>query len=337
MISFQCTTFGAITGSYKKKANVIFRNDLSQPLNKLFCNQERQITTKDAWQNQVFDSQIDVQMVSSTESGPIDISKLRKAALKIAKAKYHNSIAAGMCDSKRGWVATMPAAGPILHKMKNSIELDTSTMNRYCSYWRVDFASASGSTPRRLFPKNSKKIKKWLNIDTRLLGNGVISTTCRPRKPKWIGTTMWFMLPINRGPGKIPFHSMLISAPDEPEALLSWINAVRQKHDLSPLDSKHAGLNWAGQQLAASRSIRHNRNHIKKVSQLLKEQRGQFIGENRVIGANNLEKAWLLWVSPRHRSLLLSKKPSHIAVGYELINQKKLSVVIFAKFFTNNY
>ena len=313
---------------------VSFRRDLFMSFDKLLCGDtEKKVAGLEAappasrlWRHGIFDAGARVYLL-----GPKGASQqLEKAAQSMARKNYHKGYSFGKCAKNRYWIVTTPS--PIAFKQEGEImRLKAQDLHSYCKWFRIDYAHAQYGRPRKLFKSKDQKVEKSLLINTTLLERGSLSITCKPKKPTWLGPVLWSLAPVKKGPLEKAFLAGSVEQ-KAPKALENWINLVRVNTDLGPLSSTEAFSHITKPLISKNLSIRHHRKDIRKVSREIKKQKGRFLGENRVKADSFEEAAWLLWNSPRHRSLLLHSKATHLATMAKRVKSERLSVMVFAKF-----
>lgn len=287
------------------------------------------------WKNGIYDAQIEGQTLQSQEHQNIPLAKLTKASRLLADRHYHHGYSSGFCPNGKAWVVTTPGARA-LHKMnEKAYQLDTKEVATYCREFYLDFAPAEKGPPRKLnLPEDFDGSQK-LTITTDLLESGVISLTCLPKENHWQGPVVWYLAPVKKGPRKFVPHTKLLTAQNNlknPSSnMLQWVNAIRADEKLPPLQELPTTYTKPLKNLVASRSIVHDRLLLKDVQKQLKVRSATFLGENRVKGRQTTDMAWLLWNSPRHRSLLLNEKATHISTQLTPAGSEKLMVIALAK------
>ena len=308
------------------------RSDLRAPLSELICIDSNQSSpdTRSLWSKRVFDAGVLLYVLNADPSNPNNEENLESMGRSLAAEVSHKGYIFGSCNPSKMWVATTPAPFPLLNS-PTKVRINPKKMDHYCSWFRIDYAHARHGKPRRLFKSNKTKKPVVISADTSLLERGTLSVTCKPRKPSWIGPVLWSLSPVKQGPLDSPI--LFKDLTPQKESLNSWVNKVRLEMGLSALSHSDKKFKSLAETLVTNNdSIHHNRNDIRELSKKLKHAEGKFLGENRVQARSNEEAAWLLWNSPRHRSLLLHKKATHFSTLGKKMNSKKLSVMVFAKF-----
>lgn len=138
--------------------------------------------------------------------------------------------------------------------------------------------------------------------------DGLVTVTCshdRAGSPDAArqGPELWYSVPSGKGPA--PMNPV-------PGSLFAWINEARKLenlHPLSPIRLRHAP------DLSKAQTSLHDRKKLREIAALARnQQKLSLVGEDRVIARSTEDAAWLLWNSPRHRDLLLSKDARSIMV-----------------------
>jgi hypothetical protein len=321
--------FGAVSAS-----GLTLRSDLDAPLSKLICSKKASAPppTSELWKHGIFDAGAHVYILSATKKAPNSLSNLEPMAKSFADESHHLGYTFGSCSKFRHWVATTPSPMNLSQKA-GVFRLSARRVRSYCQWFRIDYAHAKHGKPRRLFKSKKGVSTKNIAINTGLLERGSLSVTCKPRHPKWLGPVLWSLQPVKEGPLDKPLLTQQLSMKKRDGALHTWINRVRQDMGLNTLDTASKPFAEITKPLISQNlSIQHHRGDIRKVSKGIKEQNGKFLGENRVQAKSFEEAAWLLWNSPRHRSLLLNSKATHLATLGKRLKSEELSVMVFAKF-----
>ncbi|MEZ4741027.1 MAG: hypothetical protein R3B45_01025 [Bdellovibrionota bacterium] len=246
-------------------------------------------------------------------------------AISLAKRHNHKGAAWGICSDGRGWTASIPSSTPLnLIKKTGKIELPIAALNKYCRDYLASFAPHDGGLSIDF--KQSEK-----SIDISKLGTGVFGLTCLPKIPRWQGPVVWYLRPIGHITNMhAPLNYLLKDKNDKnnSEHLSLWINAIRKKENLPPLIYGYEVVNRGADTLAIGGSIMHNRKMISSIKAGLQEGHVKFVGENRV-KANSLEAmAALLWNSPTHRNLLLSKEATHLGISMKTQDSELFAVLL---------
>lgn len=314
---------------FNTRPEILKREDLAATMKSVVCGQSAQPTTLEAWQKGVFDAQLEAQRLTPKKN--VTLEEVEKATRVIAERNNHYGLVGGKCDNGDYWSVTTPAPRPLVtQKTKDALVLNPADFRNYCTEVRVDYAAQDKGQPRKIFAAKDFSKDEAIQVNLSLLEDGVVSVTCHPRYPAWQGPVLWFMAPVKNGPGKDMPESQVLG--DEPAAdILAWVNAVRVKEKLAPLSNDHARVKWLSEQLLKNNTIRHNRKLMERADAALKKNRGKFVGENRVRAATPQEMAWLLWHSPRHRSLLLTKDATHLSVSVQAQKDETLAVLAFAR------
>lgn len=314
---------------YNTRPEILKRPDLAATMKDVVCGQSRQPTTLEAWQKGVFDAQMEAQRLTPKKN--VTLAEVEKATKLIAERNNHYGLVSGQCANGDFWSVTTPAPRPLVaQKSPDVLVLNPADFRHYCTEVRVDYAAHDRGLPRSIFSSKGLGEEEPIQVNLKLLGDGLVSVTCLPRYPAWQGPVLWFMTPVKNGPGSEVPESQVLDE-DPATDILAWVNAVRAKEKLPPLVSEHPRVKWLSEQLLKNATIRHNRKLMERADGVLKRNRGKFVGENRVRAATPQEMAWLLWNSPRHRSLILTKEATHLSVSVQAQQQETLAVLAFAR------
>jgi hypothetical protein len=313
------------------------RTDLSHKLGAIFCRNPGVMNMSGLWQAQIFDTQIEGQLLKIRPGTAVSPEQLQKAGEILASQHKHSGYSYGMCDSKTAWVATTPAPLPFAGQLpgKQEAEIDWGRMRNYCRLTRLDFAPARSGLPRNLETVGESKVSSSLKVSTSLLEDGTLAVTCYPKYAKGIGPELWYLIPVKNGPLATVPHANLLRAPQSRStgsALLGWINQVRGEYHLDKLTLNNQKLKKMKALQKMNRTVHHDEAQLQKVQAAIQVSGGLFVGENRVKGKNLAQMAWLLWNSPRHRELILSKKASSLMVDMVDLKDEQIAILTFAKY-----
>jgi uncharacterized protein YkwD len=143
---------------------------------------------------------------------------------------------------------------------------------------------------------------------------------------------MWYFAPIKTGPTSvIPLADRLYGKHDLSQNIIAWINAVRAEEGLKPFATNDRALNTHALALSNQTNLIHDRRELETIAKDLNLTGKTFLGENRFQGQSNLEIGWLLWNSPRHRALILSKKGTHMGVSARNTGDSRFGVLIVSQ------
>lgn len=310
------------------------RQDLAPFMTKLVCDEKETPDTKKAWEAGIYDAQVAAQSLKPKSGQTIKKEDIKKAASVLASRNNHYGLSQGQCPNGSFWVVTSPAPKPLTSPKDDTITIAAPDYRDYCDNVRVDFAAADKGQPRTILRQKSvaANTEEALQINTKLLPSGVISITCQPRYPAWQGPVLWYLVPVKEGASSQIPESQALQHESPITALQQWVNAVRKSEGLNTLADTHPRMQWLSEQLLKNSTIRHNRKLLEQAQKALKKNNARLVGENRVKAENLSQMAWLLWHSPQHRRLILSKEATHFSVASQQMKQEQLAVLVFGKF-----
>ncbi len=310
--------------------STFYRTDLKEAFNKIICSQGIQSPQyRSMWANEVYDAGVITYIIEIDGDPKNHKSAIEKEINSLLKKENHRGYAYGRCRNGRFWIATTPA--PVKLKRKGqAFEVRIKNLTPHCRDYRLDFAAAEFGFSRRVFNSKYTRPKASLLIDPTLLDSGALSFTCYPTG-KTYGAQAWYMIPAKDGPKKEPILKQSLMAPG-PSKLVNWINSVRSIHGLQPLDHGNKVIQKASQVLVANNTTtKHIKTNMRGIRHSLDQLGGRFLGENRVQSQSDMEAAWMLWNSPRHRHLLLLRKANNINIIKKKTRQSQLSVLVFSR------
>lgn len=309
------------------------RADLSTFMTKLVCDDQETLDTRKAWEAGIYDAQVAVQSLRPKVGQTVKKEDVKKAAQVLASRNNHYGLSQGQCPNQSFWVITSPAPKPLVPPKDDTITIAAQDYRDYCDNIRVDFAAADKGRPRTILTQKSvSSTTEALQVNTKLLPSGVVSITCQPRYPAWQGPVLWYLVPVKEGAAADIPESEALEHESPIVALQQWVNAVRKKEGLPPLTDNHPRMQWLSEQLLKNSTIRHNRKLLEQAKEALKKNNARLVGENRVKAQTIQQMVWLLWHSPRHRQLILSKEATHFSVASQRVKQEQLAILVFGKF-----
>lgn len=312
----------------------ILRSDLQKPFHKIICQQssEDPPAVTDLWKHGVYDAGAKVYILGSSKKERRTGNQLQSMALKFAGESHHLGYAFGKCHSTKLWIVTTPSPFQ-WNQSHDSLRIQSDDISTYCQWFRIDYANSKYGKPRKLFKGWGKDPSKPIIINTKLLEPGTISLTCEPHRPHWLGPMLWSLRPIKKPADATPKFDQNLDGMSRTTALHNWVNHTRAEMGLNPLSVVSQPIQAMTRSLISQNlSVMHHRDDIRKVSRDLKTKKGRFLGENRVQARTLKEATWLLWNSPRHRSLILNSKATHLSTMSKRLKSEELSVMVFAKF-----
>ncbi|NRA67852.1 MAG: hypothetical protein HRU19_25450 [Pseudobacteriovorax sp.] len=305
------------------------REDLQQTLGPIIC-QNSEHSVQAFWDNELFDARVQVhkfRLKSATKKH--NTEKLRNHAKQLAIRDGHKGFAFGVCDQRIVWIATTTFAESVLASKDGQLEVKLEPSFSTCRKVTIDYISYEDRRSRLIW-RSRMPIESNPSpvLSPKILQPGTISITCFHKDRNW-GPQLLAMAPVGQVK-EIPFHHELQSGD---LALATWINKIRSRFSLNSLAQELSPLATTASKLVSGEklSIRHNRKIIEEQRNFLSEFAIRFLGENRVIGRSRAELAKLLWLSPRHRSLLLNKNATHMAISTQNSKKQKLAVIVLAK------
>lgn len=312
----------------------IARKDIAGSLKSIFCGSYH--TPDQLWKHGIFEGQIEGFTVEDLHSQPIRDEELWSRAQSIATVRHAGGYAAGVCESNRGFIATMPA--PMAAQVNNgSLIIPTAKLDSDCKNWSIDYSPFQSGRSRQIGLKDL--LKKWHQLEA-----GVISVTCQPSFPRWLGPKVWYFIPVKKDElltqpipeiqGDLSFSNLSQSrSEDVQNLLLTWIQKIRHREGLPPFQTNSVTM-AAAASLGASMTIDHDRSLMNQVKKKFEGPTISFVGENRIQGSNIKDMIWMLWHSPKHRDLLLdnpqNKEIPLIGIGVTSASSEFLVTMVVA-------
>lgn len=311
---------------------ITLRTDLKDKMHELICKPRPkpaypaiELLRKDIW-----DAQIAGQKLRRVNN-PMTSEQLRRAALDLGRDQFHAGYAFGQCNPDLYWIVTVPAP-KALERVGSGYLVRDRDYEAKCKGYRIDFAPAGVAPVRHLYT-SSPQWNSSYKINEAALGNGMVSLTCLPRNPDWLGWVLWYLAPTGSGPwAEFPLSEMIPAGQRNANLVLPWVNAVRTQLQLPELqsgidDQAHAR---AISVLSVSKNVHHNRKLLGDISRMLAPQY-KLNGEDRVRGSSLREILWLLWNSPRHRELILNPTATHLTLRHQVLAQDQFMAILISQ------
>jgi len=291
----------SVTGVLAAK-NYSDRNKLAHALKPALCKKER---TEDlhhiAWEQGIYDAGIEISLIKRRDKGALSTGKLRSFAIWQMKQNYHHGFGFAKCSDERAFIVSVPSTKPFQFT-KDGKSLVLPKTSHSCRKVHAKYVAIKGGSSKPL------KLSKGRSISIANLEPGMLSISCQPKAPKWLGPILWFLVPIQlKQFPELPHAKLLASGQDAQQQLQTWVNHARRHAGLVPLNFTKQALKDAASELALSKKLFHDRGVMKQVKTSLADEEFSPLGEDRARAATLSRIAWSLWHSPSHRDLLLNK------------------------------
>jgi uncharacterized protein YkwD len=288
------------------------RKDLDDSLKKLICTRAP-LSPQSILSFGLSDAQIEGQLLVPRPGQIVPVEDAASRARTMARVLRYKGYTFGSCPDGSAFGVAMPAPVPMGDAM-----VPIASLNEHCRSWRADYAKATGGQPQQLKLQSGK-----LQVPK---AAGIVALTCQPSKPRWQGPVLWHMFPTAQLSKKTPGRKAFQIRRSTEESLKHWVNLIRAQESVKPLKfDRH--LDKQADALAIGHSLNHNRLLLESSARRLAEFDLKLVGENRVKGANVDEIIWLLWHSPRHRSLLLNEEATHMGIKVAQVGKKIFAVL----------
>lgn len=213
----------------------------------------------------------DAQVIIKKVVGAVREKALISMAKSLAHSHEHLGFGVGMCHPGQGFIVSAPA--PIS--------------------W-PELLAAGGRQPhcRRLsqiFQGTTSKV-------------GVRSVTCYRHDKDRTSSNLWFLIPEGKS-SLAEFEVPFVSSVVDQESFVVWLNHVRKAQGHRPIlmKSRLGHLN-------PHFTLAHRKSFVARLRGVFANRGERFVGELRVVAESWAAAAKLLWRSPTHRRLLLSKQ-----------------------------
>lgn len=297
-------------------------------LKKLICS-DLPLNGPNSWSANLYDSFIATQKLSlNKQKKKLNVKALRNYAQNYARSLSYGAFSFGICDRDYYWISAFQADESLVELKDKVIEVNLGWSKNRCRSVSIDYIANDASRHINLYQEQVRQKKRILKINSDFLEAGTLAYTCFPRN-KTLGPISLALLPLHlKDSWPIPGSDMITQ---DNSSLMKWVNKLRKSYSLPKLKMSPAIVDEFSRPLLNSISVKHDRQLLGKLREQLSLHDIKFLGENRVIGSNAFEMAWLLWQSPRHRSLLLHDKADYLSVKFNQTSTQKLGVLVFAK------
>lgn len=298
---------------------------LAQKISPLICAQDADLQPLELLAKGVYEAQIAGRLYRKINNKVIDDGFVVTQVKRDAQNLSHPSYAWGRCANGDAWSITAPAPMLAVKVDTAAVTFDYRPVGAYCKNLSVQYAAHNGMSA----DLNDKlTVNKDLQAKVPLLGlaPGTLSLSCTQFSDATRGTELWYLIPVGPLSAKPP---VIIDdkAKSPRDALVTWVNRLREMSKMPSLLSNNDTANAAAIKLTESQILAHNRTQLRAIAAELQTAKLQLIGEDRVVATNIGAMAWLLWNSPGHRTLLLDKKADQLAVHVTQVGRDELLAV----------
>ncbi|MFK7826555.1 MAG: hypothetical protein AB8G05_20605 [Oligoflexales bacterium] len=306
--------------------NYSARKNLASSLKAALCEKDQGVDLHQlAWKHDIYDAAIEIRMIKRRDKGELSTGKLRSFAIWQMKQNYHHGFSFDRCNKEQAFVVSVPSQKAI-EFAKDGKNLSLPIMNRSCKQVHAKHVATAGGESQ------TRKILKNGLIGIAGLEPGMLSISCQPKHPKWLGPILWFLVPIDlKKFPEVPFAELFNPAQDAEQQLQIWVNHVRRNAGLVPLNFSKKSLKDAASELGLSKMLFHDRGVMEQVKASLAGKDFTPLGEDRARATSLPRIAWLLWHSPSHRDLLLNKDADLASISLSKEAGTYFAVVITAR------
>lgn len=295
------------------------RADLKTKIGPYLCKHHSPPSTPiEIWNLGIFDAQI---------SGSLGGEESKHES---SRRAMQNGFVSGRCHDKLFWTVSSAAPVPLTQLQKDVFIASKKHLLKYCRSYRLDFVSDRLSVPTPIaksFLGDDSNGNLKVNLST--FERGTASLTCLPRS-KNTGPKLWYLFPIKGGPDfLVPHEGLFVGSNRLVQQLTGWLAKIRLDLRLSALEFNNPKINALSQELRLRHSPNHDRFELRKLKESFLAEGYRFLGENRVIGKSLKEVAWLLYHSPRHRSLLLNRDAKVVGIKHTTTGNRIELVLVF--------
>lgn len=303
-----------------------FRADLVHGLTALLCDEGNASTAPSQeafWNQNIFDAQIELKIYQLEGAGLLNTQKtqqkMHQIAVQLARSLNYAGYTAALCPKKNlAFAAAMPSPTPQIVFRQETLWCVSSAVSAMCqkkpgeSSLQADFAPSFTSQPISL--KFGAVDEKQCFSTASVPPFGVLSLGCRPLWTSHNQMIPLTFIPISNGlirsysTGDFP-HQELISDKTHVEIQLSkWVNALRADLGLGEVDFNSTNAARLSEDLFRNHSLAHQPTELNAVGAAARAGKLEFLGEDRSLGEDARQLAKQLYLSPRHRRLLLNPR-----------------------------
>ena len=291
------------------------RKDLKTVLRKFLCSKSQK-NQKDFWRKHIFDADLRVYPLNSKQTSPYELQNL---AREFAKKQHHLGFSWLKCANKQQFLISAPSPlsfFEVRHQVKKNLK-------PYCKKTSLDFAPRGLEKPYKIVSTLHKFLKDKKK-------SGYLSLTCWSKEEKT--PSLWFLKALGKKElASFPGQEVLSKSQGEAKNFINWLRWIRKKMQLRKVFFDENLLQRSVSRLFVSRSIRHEKSLLKKITLELRKKGFTLLGENRVKAKTLEEALFSFWASARHRGLLLEAQATHAAYAIELKKESVFLVFISAK------
>lgn len=301
------------------------RQDLQPFFNSQIC-EKKSITTKLFWEAGIFDAQIEGKVIPSAEMAKVNAAQFVKIAEEKTRGLKHLGWIGGKCPDGSAWIITTPASKNFVQYTAETIFVAHDEMTAFCPEIDIRFANSEKDAPERIETKAVPLKNGVMAIDTAKKARGLLSVSCVPKDGKGIAN-LWYLVPVKGGPLPDP---PFIEALTQKNGLEQWINKLRKNEGLPELKIlTKPDVRKITSELLEDESVKHNPVLLEKAEAELRKINLTTVGENRVKALSPKTMGWLLWNSPSHRDLILSKKANAVVTSSKKLGTETLATILF--------
>lgn len=303
---------GLLLGPTLALAAPQFREDLAKA-SSYFCDE----STASLQDLGIYDVQLELAFTEAVKDP-------KAFAESFALENKHRGFAYGHCKDQRKWIISSPSPDAVLQliEAKKILKIDTEALTSICASYDVDGIQKGIEAPVSL-AKGLKPGAKPTEIPFQKELFATVTLTCHPKDKAKEGDELWALFQLSP-------PETLRDLADEKD-FRSWINELRRRNNLAPLDKGDKSLQDLADESAAVKNLRHPRELLLQKKGELKKAKIDLLGENRASAKTFRGLAELFWNSPTHRRLLLNPRANQIALKTTDKGDEKLLVMVLAR------
>jgi hypothetical protein len=281
----------------KDPAPTLTKRSFSDEVSQLFCNDNK--SEHDFWEMKLYDAQVEGLRLQPTDGSKLSEQFFLKRAKSLARTLGFKGYGYGRCAKGEGWVAAFPSSRP-LQVTATGVQVSKDLCPQMKGYWAEAVKGRSKTLDMEIV-----KDQLLFKFPQSVLGYFVIECALGQGRSQ----ELFFG---NFGGAAASFSVLLDQSKPRDHQVLEWVNGLRKASGLKGVTRPPGELGQKFQavikDLAKSERVQHDFKSLSRWSDLLLKDGILLNGEVRS-KSTTLEKALsLLWMSPRHRDLILDEK-----------------------------
>lgn len=304
-------------GNKAEIVHPILREDFQRRYSQSICEHLDKDVSSYISSINIYDTQTEFQKYTPKKAVKNLINLVKKATIQMAEKNFHHSYSYGICGNT-GWGISFPAPTPI-HTIEKTINLSDQNFEAFCKKVLLQKVNLDFGKSETLH------LEKSITLPSNF--TGIVSLTCFPHHPKWLGPVLWYSIKFaDQNFNDTKMFTLETNEKNEIQ-LLNWINKRRSENKLSTIEFlNNTEINILNQ-YSSDHSILHNKIKIQKLKNEFKNLNYQFLGENKALAPSISGLARLMWYSPSHRDLLLNEDAHYFYIAIDRVEHNQFATI----------